>query len=135
MLLGNADIVRERRGFVVLLGLCPWLVGIACAAEPVPSIPPSRFFKWDISQEGSVVEQDFMIAEYRGYFVQLEFHHRSYPAVDLEEFRKFTGDGSYKIWTKDADPRIVIARTPAESRRLMRSFGKVNTSPSPPILG
>lgn len=71
--------------------------------------------KWDIRPANSAIEREFMVSEYRNYYFYIAFNKGG--AFDLDELRKFTGDSSVQIVTKDPVPAVVNATTTEEVRR------------------
>jgi len=71
--------------------------------------------KWDIRPANSSIEQEFLVTEYRNYYIYIAFNKGG--SFDVNEVRKFTGDSTVQIVTKDAMPTVVIAKTNEEVRR------------------
>jgi hypothetical protein len=118
---------------VCLLVLLPWSPGIACATSSDVTLPPGFTIKWNIEPRDSVVEQDFVVTEYRYYRFEIKFSstrdRNSVIADDeLHRIRKFAGDGSYWYVTKDSastdHPEVVIAKTPEEVHRRDEGIAK-----------
>jgi hypothetical protein len=132
------------RGVSLLL----WLTGAATAAEPLPSIPPERAFKWDISRKDSVVKQEFEISSCGAYEFTIGFggtdatngdgslkgkkesdqswrrQLTTRPDGPLDgPLSKFLGDGSYSFYLKDgSDPNPIIVRTAEEVTKRNQLF-------------
>lgn len=100
----NESIVRTKRTLMIGLTLFPWLARHAYADSQVPTVPPGRSFRWDISRKGSRIEQEFIVTEYRSYHFEIEFHHNGLPS----DWERFIGRGGDIFFTKDAvNPRRV----------------------------
>jgi hypothetical protein len=114
-------VVRATRALVAFFALFLWVACSARAPVSIPAVPPGRSFEWDISNKNSVIQKDIIVTEYRFYELLLEFHSSSQPktAAEYEQLVKFTGDGSFRVYTKDpVNPLPVIPKTSAEVQRM-----------------
>lgn len=91
-------IVETKRILMACLALFPWLPSCKPPDDPTaPTIPPWRSFRWDISKKDSLIEQEFVVTEYRSYSFDIEFHHNGLP----ESWIQFIGTGGDSFFTKD----------------------------------
>lgn len=111
----DKKIKQSRRLFSKLLALTSGFPRVLLAGDtkPIPRIP--LVLKWDVQPANSQIEQEFLVKEYRNYYVYLEFNRA--PPVDVKELRRFTGDGAYQIVTKDPVPTVINPQTTEEVRR------------------
>lgn len=82
-------------------------------AMSIPRIPV--VLKWDIRPANSQIEQDFLVTEFRNYYIYIAFN-KGGP-FDVNELRKFTGDSVFQIVTTGSDPKLVIPKTAEERSR------------------
>lgn len=116
------SIVKTKRTLLRYLAVFPWLSGCAHTEACVPTIPPWRSFRWDISKKGSVIEQEFIVTEHRSYDFDLEFHHNGLP----DDWKKFIGTGGDIFLTRDqVNPRRVRDEdVGGDGRRLYELYHK-----------
>ena len=82
-------------------------------AMGIPRIPV--VLNWDIRPANSQIEQDFLVTEFRNYYIYIAFN-KGGP-FDVNELRKFTGDSVFEIVITGSDPKLVIAKTTEERSR------------------
>ena len=140
---GGEIFLKSRRILAGLLTVLPWMTNTACATSSDVKMPPGFTIKWSIEPKDSVIEQDFVVTEYRTYRFEIVFRaiHTPMSAEEIKQVHKFTGDGSFWIVTKDSvnsdHPEVVIARTPEEVQRRAEGIAKglyVYKSASPGVI-
>lgn len=136
----------RKRISVLLLPMFIWLGGCATAGLELPTLPPDRALKWDISRKDSTVKQEFLVKECKAYELHIGFGgtDATYEDGRLRRdsnqswrdqlgtgpnhsgngpLRRFLGDGSYAYYRKDgSDPNPVRARTPDEVQERQERF-------------
>ena len=119
-------IMKSRRILAGLMTVLPWIPNTACATSSDVKMPPGFTVKWNIEPKDSVVEQDFVVTEYRVYRFEIKFSSIRKPisGEEIEELNriyKFTGDGRSQCYTKESvntdHPVVVPANTPEEFNR------------------
>ncbi|RLJ68367.1 DUF5625 family protein [Sulfurisoma sediminicola] len=80
-------VIRSKRSLLALLALFPLLSTWAYAEIGIPTIPPGRFFKWDIAPKGSRIEVDFIVTEYRVYEFDIGFGNKNDPDAKDQSWR------------------------------------------------
>lgn len=66
-----------------------WPIFPSLPEPDVPTVPPSRSFKWDISKKDSWIEKEFVVKEKRTYHFDIEFHFNGV----LTDWHRFMGTG------------------------------------------
>ena len=118
----DEQFMKSRRLFSKLLILLAGWPGslFAQVAKSAPRIP--LVLKWDIRPANSQIEKEFLVTEYRNYYVYVAFN-KGGP-FDVSALRKFTGGGGSQIVTKDSLPVVVINRSAEEMRRSLELIDK-----------
>lgn len=87
MTLEKEPVMQRKRGLLALLALFPWFSKLAYADRGVPTIPPGRFFKWDIGPKDSRIEVDFIVTEYRVCRFDIGFGNKNDPDAKDQSWR------------------------------------------------
>jgi hypothetical protein len=94
-------------------------------------LPPGFTINWNIGPKDSVVEQDFVVTEYRVYRFEIKFSSTRESANPLEETKrmfKFAGDGRHHRVNKesaDTDQPIVVPEYTQEELEFMKNGGSL----------
>ncbi|MDR3410204.1 MAG: DUF5625 family protein [Formivibrio sp.] len=97
--MNEGQIFKTRRTLIFVMGLFPWLLKNASAVGPEISTAPCSF-PFDASQNGSVLDVQFRVKDYRNYIFTLEFHHQG--GDEGMRVLQLVGDGTYKLYTRES---------------------------------
>jgi hypothetical protein len=104
-------IMKSRRLIAQLLAAAFSLIPLAACADSFHRFPLTA--KWDVRPANSRIVLDAEITEYRNYCIFVRFD----GPLDITELRKFTGDLSFQVVTKDPIPAVIMPKTNEELHR------------------
>lgn len=125
-----------KNNLLTILLVLTWGGSLSYATASEVKVPPGFTLPWNIAPKGSVVEQDFEVNEYRVYRIEFKFaltqelHGAKSPDDEWQQLRRFSGDSSWSLVTKDSantdHPEVVIptAKTKEEARSWYNSLKK-----------